>query len=67
MILESIFGLPGLGRGLVDAAAARDLPVIQSYVTILVFAVLAVNLVIDLLYRAADPRLGYTAPPAAGR
>jgi peptide/nickel transport system permease protein len=60
LIMESIFGLPGLGRGLVDAALARDFPVVQSYVTLLVFAVLAVNLMIDLLYRAIDPRISFS-------
>jgi len=63
MIIESIFGLPGLGRGLVDAALERDFPVVQSYVTLLVVAVLVLNLVIDLLYRAVDPRISYERQP----
>lgn len=65
MILESIFGLPGLGRGLVDAALARDFPVVQTYVTLLVILVLMVNLVIDLLYRVIDPRLA-SSPAMSG-
>ncbi len=62
LILESVFGLPGIGRGLIDAALARDFPVVQTYVTLMVVAVLAVNLTIDLIYRTADPRISLTLP-----
>ncbi|KTB48837.1 ABC transporter permease [Dehalogenimonas alkenigignens] len=62
MILESIFGLPGVGRGLIGAALQRDLPVIQTYVLLIVAVVLLVNLAADRLHRAADPRL----PSGAG-
>ena len=58
LILESIFGLPGLGRGLVEAALVRDFPVVQSLTTLLVAAVLLVNLALDLAYaRPRPPRL----------
>ena len=60
LILESIFGLPGLGRGLVTAALARDYPVVQSLATLLVFAMLFINLIIDLVYTVADPRISYS-------
>ena len=59
LILESIFGLPGLGRGLVEAATARDFPVVQSLVTLLVVGMLLVNLLLDLAYARADPRVSY--------
>jgi peptide/nickel transport system permease protein len=59
LILESIFGLPGLGRGLIEAALARDYPVVQSFVTLLVFAMLSVNLIVDLIYRVVDPRISF--------
>jgi peptide/nickel transport system permease protein len=59
LILESIFGLPGIGRGLVEAASARDFPVVQSLVTVLVVAMLLVNLLLDLAYARADPRVSY--------
>jgi peptide/nickel transport system permease protein len=57
LILESVFGLPGLGRGIIQAALARDYPVVQSLATLLVFAVLSLNLVIDFVYRIIDPRI----------
>ena len=56
LILETIFGLPGIGRGLVQAALARDYPVIQSLATLLVLLSLLVNLVVDTLNRILDPR-----------
>ena len=59
LILESIFGLPGVGRGLVDAALVRDFPVVQSIATLLVAAVLLVNLAIDVAYAWLDPRVSF--------
>ena len=61
LILETIFGLPGIGRGLVQAALARDYPVIQSLATLLVFLSLVVNLVVDTLYTFIDPRISYSS------
>ena len=61
LILESIFGLPGIGRGLVQAALARDYPVIQSLAMLLVLLSLVVNLVVDLLNALIDPRISHTA------
>ncbi len=56
LILETIFGLPGIGRGLVQAALARDYPVIQSLATLLVLLSLLVNLLVDTINRLIDPR-----------
>ena len=57
LILETVFGLPGIGRGLVHAALARDYPVIQSLVSLLVLLSLVVNLVVDTIYTIIDPRV----------
>ena len=59
LILETIFGLPGIGRGLVQAALARDYPVIQSLASLLVFLSLVVNLVVDTTYARIDPRISH--------
>ena len=59
VILESIFGMPGVGQGIVLAANSRDYPVIQSLVMLLVFMMLALNLAIDIAYAAIDPRIHY--------
>jgi peptide/nickel transport system permease protein len=59
VVLEAVFGLPGLGRGLVTAVVTRDYPVVQGLALVLVAVVLAVNLVVDLLYALLDPRIRY--------
>jgi ABC-type dipeptide/oligopeptide/nickel transport system permease component len=59
VILEYVFGLPGLGRGFVQAVIARDYPVVQSLAMVLVALVLLVNLVVDIVYALADPRISY--------
>ncbi len=62
LVLEAIFGLPGIGRGLVQAALARDYPVIQSYAVLIVALYLFVNVLVDLLHGLIDPRLTHVFP-----
>ena len=57
IIIEQGFYLPGLGRLVFQAITARDLIVVESVVMLLVFAVIAVNFLVDLAYAAVDPRL----------
>ncbi len=57
IIIESIFSLPGLGRLVFQSIAQRDLIVVQSIVTLLVFAVVMITFIVDLLYAWVDPRL----------
>ncbi len=58
-LTETVFGRPGLGRYVVQAITARDYPVIQATVMITAIAFVLVNLAVDLLYAAIDPRIGY--------
>ncbi len=60
LVLETIFGIPGIGRGLVNAALARDLPLVQTLVFVIVAIVLGVMLAADLLGLMLDPRTRYT-------
>ncbi len=57
VIVEAVFAVPGIGALMVDSTNTRDYTIVQGIVLILVLLVLAVNLVIDLLYRLLDPRL----------
>ncbi|MGN5380572.1 ABC transporter permease [Streptomyces lasalocidi] len=57
IVVERVFVIPGLGDLLLRAVADRDLLLVQGVVTVLVVAVLVVNLVTDVLYRVLDPRL----------
>ena len=59
VVVESVFGWAGLGRLAIEAANGRDYPVILG-VTILVGAIVViVNLLVDLLYAAVDPRISH--------
>jgi peptide/nickel transport system permease protein len=57
VVVEVIFAWPGLGRLTYDAVQARDYPVMQGAVLMFAAIFLLVNLVVDLLYAALDPRI----------
>lgn len=57
VIVEQIFGLPGLGSLLITSITTRDYSIIQVVTLILAFLVIAVNLLTDLSYAALDPRV----------
>jgi peptide/nickel transport system permease protein len=57
VVVETVFGRPGIGRLMSDAVASQDLPVIQAVVIIAAALFVAVNLIVDLLYPVLDPRL----------
>lgn len=57
-VIETIFVWPGVGRLLVDAISARDYPMIEGFVLYAGAAFVVLNLVIDVLYAAIDPRIG---------
>ncbi len=59
LILENIFGIPGVGQGIIAGARERDYPVIQSLTLLLVFFLLGINLIVDLLYKIIDPRIDF--------
>ncbi len=56
VIIEQIFALPGLGRLLFTSITNRDYPVVQSRVLVIAVLFVLVNLAVDLLYHAIDPR-----------
>lgn len=57
VIVESLFALPGLGRLLLTSIQNRDYPVLQGALLVVVLIAMAVNLLVDLLYRVIDPRV----------
>ncbi len=59
IVVEIVFTRMGMGQLLVHSILARDYPMVQGVVVVFAFSVLLVNLVIDLLYAAADPRIKY--------
>ena len=59
ILTETIFGWPGLGRYVLTAIDKRDLPAIQGSILFMSVVFVVVNLVTDLLYAKADPRIAY--------
>jgi ABC-type dipeptide/oligopeptide/nickel transport system permease component len=59
ILTETIFSWPGIGRYVVNAIARRDLPAIQGTVLFLSVIFVTVNLLTDLAYAKADPRVAY--------
>ena len=59
VVVENIFGVPGMGRLLFDAVTRRDYDVIQGVVIFVGLFIIVVNLVVDMLYAAVDPRVRY--------
>lgn len=57
VVIEAVFAIPGLGSMVVDAAIAKDFPVVQGVVLVMVAIVIAVNLAVDALCRILDPRM----------
>ncbi len=56
MVIERIFGIQGLGSLMVDAAFARDYPTVLACTIVFLSIVLLVNVVVDLVCVALDPR-----------
>jgi peptide/nickel transport system permease protein len=57
VIVETVFGWPGIGKLTIDAISNRDFPVLQATVFVVGIVVVLTNLVLDLLYAAIDPRV----------
>lgn len=59
IVTETVFGLPGVGNLVVSAVLRRDYPVIQGALLVIAGLYVLINLAIDLLYLAVDPRVKY--------
>ncbi|MGI4953066.1 MAG: ABC transporter permease [Janthinobacterium lividum] len=57
VVTESIFAWPGMGKLIIDSINLLDRPVIVAYLMLIVLLFVAINLVVDLLYTALDPRV----------
>jgi peptide/nickel transport system permease protein len=56
LFVETVFGLPGVGRLLTTSLARRDLPILMAITVFVSLLIILLNLVVDLLYGAIDPR-----------
>ncbi len=59
IIIEQIFGLPGVGWTMIQAIFNRDYPVVQAASLLLAVVFVLINLLVDLSYAALDPRIKY--------
>lgn len=57
VLTESVFGLAGVGRMLVEAIYARDYPVVQAVTVMIAVTYVLINLIVDLSYSYLDPRI----------
>jgi peptide/nickel transport system permease protein len=62
VVIEDIFGLPGIGHELLQAIDNRDIPVIEGIVFVFAVIVVVANLAADVLYSVLDPRIRYGRP-----
>lgn len=57
IIVENVYNLPGIGHLIISGVGNRDFPLVEGLVFYLAMVVTGINLVVDLLYAAADPRI----------
>jgi peptide/nickel transport system permease protein len=57
VLIENVFGIPGIGRLLVDSVSTRDYTVVQGTTLVLAFLVVMVNVLTDVVHAALDPRV----------
>ena len=57
LVVEKIFGVPGIGRAFVNSITGRDYPLIMGTTIILAVLIVVMNLIGDIMYKVADPRI----------
>lgn len=57
IIIEQVFGIPGIGRILLSSISNRDYPVVQAIIVLIAVWVIVINTAVDLIYKAVDPRI----------
>lgn len=67
IITESVFQWPGMGLLFIQAVAFVDIPVMAAYLVLVAFLFVVINLIVDLLYYAVDPRLRVDRAIAGGQ
>lgn len=57
IVVEQVFGLPGIGRLLISSISTRDFPVVGILILYITFVVIFVYFLVDILYKVVDPRI----------
>ncbi|MGZ9927953.1 ABC transporter permease subunit, partial [Escherichia coli] len=66
IITETVFQWPGMGLLFIQSVTAADVPVMAAYLVLMAFFFVVINLIVDLLYYAVDPRLRVDRAVAGG-
>jgi peptide/nickel transport system permease protein len=66
IITETVFQWPGMGLLIIQAISFADIPVMSAYLVLIAFFFVLINLIVDLLYYAVDPRLRIDRAAAGG-
>jgi ABC-type dipeptide/oligopeptide/nickel transport system permease component len=56
-VIETVFGIPGMGRYFVSSVQSRDYPVIMGTILLYAFLLVAANMIVDIIYAWVDPRI----------
>ena len=67
VIVEQVFAVPGVGKYISDAVSARDFPALQGGIIVIALLCCIINIVVDVLYTVADPRLKTTFIKKSGK
>lgn len=59
VVIESIFGFPGVGKLMIDSILQRDFTVVMAAIIVTALAIFVMNILIDILYSILDPRIKY--------
>lgn len=57
IVIEQVFGIPGLGRTLISSISKRDYPVVEAIIVLIAAIILVINVLVDLLYKRLDKRI----------
>jgi peptide/nickel transport system permease protein len=67
VVVESVFGMPGIGQLILSAIGMRDYPIVQAAVIFTAVMFMATNFLVDLLYGYIDPRIRHAQSSGGGR
>ncbi len=59
IVIEQVFSIPGISRILLTSISSRDYPVVEAIIMGIATIVIAVNFLVDVIYRIIDPRIGF--------
>ena len=57
IVVETVFNVPGIGKSLILSIANRDFNVAQTIILYISFLIITMNFIVDVLYKAVDPRV----------